>query len=165
MRKFICVLALAAVTGCDYTTPLVERSKQEIDPALVGLWQRPEGTKNQADSLLVLPLTRHEYLVSFPAGSPKSMFARATHCDVAGLRLMQLEWLGTGEAQLPEDNRVFQFVTYDLDNGHIAIRLLNPKRVNRNAGTAAALSQAITSNKNQADLFHQEMVFKRTPGK
>ena len=162
IRTVSMLLAGILLAGCDYTVPLQETPRYEIVPELVGLWQRPRDAKEQADSLLVLPLTRREYLVSFPAGTPKAMFARAMFCRVDELRLVQLEWLGTGEAQLPEDNKVFQYASYELDKNRIVIRLLNTEVVGGKHPSAAALADAIKANKDHPGLFKHKMVFNRS---
>ncbi len=84
-EKTALVLGLGLLIGCDYTVPLVTTPETEIDSSVLGLWQ--SSTENgQTEQLLVLPLDKHEYLVSYPSGAKDAMFARASLCPVANDR-------------------------------------------------------------------------------
>lgn len=145
--------------GCDYTVPLVQAPEMDIDPGFVGLWQRLK-EDGQAECLLVLPLGKKEYLISFPANSKDAMFARACFCRVAGQKLVQLEWIGTARAKLPESGRVFQFAACTVNAATVAIRLLNADLVQREAKSSRELARAIAANQDQPNLFRDAMVFK-----
>ena len=159
-RLMLMCFACALLAGCDYTVPLVKTPDAGIDSAVVGLWQR-SGEDGKMESLLVLPLNKQEYMVSFPAGSTNAMFARACLCRSAAATLVQLEWVGTAQGKLPEDNRVFQFAAYSVARDTITIRLLNADLVNRNVKSPAELAKAIADNKDKPDLFRNEMVFRK----
>jgi len=67
MKKNLLLAVASAVTlaGCDYTVSLTDAPELPIDKALVGSWER---TTNQGERqhLLFLPISKTEYLVSFP---------------------------------------------------------------------------------------------------
>ena len=153
-------LCCAVLMGCEYTVPLFSTPQQKIDPALVGQWSRtlPSG---ETEAVLVLPWSDQEYLVAFPANKPETMYARATLTPVAGLPLIQLHWIGTAQAKLPTDARVYQFATFSRQGDQITLRLLNSARINTAIATSAALIQAITQNKEAPDLFREPMCFSR----
>lgn len=156
-----CLALIAA--GCDFSVPLVKSPDTDTDQALVGLW-RSAATNAAPEDLLILPLGRREYLVSYPANTKKSMFARCCLCRAADRPLVQLEWFGTGGGEVAEDAKVFQFASYTLEAGTLKIRLLNADTVGRDAKNAAELGEAIARKKDSADLFREEMVFKRAEG-
>ncbi|MDD4870569.1 MAG: hypothetical protein PHR77_08410 [Kiritimatiellae bacterium] len=156
MKKLIAIIACGVFVGCDYTVPLVKTPEKGIDSKIVGLWQRPE---ENGQSLLVLPLNKQEYMVSFPAGSKDAMFARACLCRSGDKTLVQLEWFGTAQAKLPDDNRVFQFAAYTVDGNTLTIRMLNPDVVKKDVKSTDELARAITDNKDKPDLFKEKMVF------
>ena len=160
MKKLMAIVACTVLVGCDYTVPLVKTPEMGIDSGIVGLWQRSK-EDGQMESLLVLPLSKQEYMVSFPAGSKDAMFARACLCRSADKTLVQLEWFGTAQAKLPEGNRVFQFAAYSVAGDTITIRLLNADLVKKDAKSSAELAGAIADNKDKPDLFRNEMVFKK----
>ena len=160
MKKLMAIVACTVLVGCDYTVPLVKTSEIGIDSRVVGLWQRSQGD-GQTESLLVLPLSKQDYLVSFPAGSTNAMFARACLCRSVDKTLVQLEWVGTVHAKLPEDSRVFQFAEYSVAGDTITIRLLNADLVKRDVKSPAELAKAIADNKEKPDLFRNEMVFRK----
>ena len=142
----------AALAGCDYTVPLAEKPEQAIDAALVGAWER-KSDHGEVERLLVLPLSKTEYLVSYPAGSKDAMFARACLCKAAGLTLVQLTWFGTARGDLADDDRVYQFASYTVTGDSLKGRLLNPDAVSREAASTDALAKAFAAKKEQPDLF------------
>lgn len=160
MKPYLLALCCALLMGCEYTVPLFSTPQQKIDPALVGQWSRtlPNG---ETETVLVLPWSDQEYLVAFPANKPDAMYARATLMPVAGLPLIQLHWIGTANAKLPTDARVYQFATFACQNDRITLRLLNSERIRTSLATSDALIQAITKNKEAPDLFREPLCFSR----
>lgn len=160
-------LALLAV-GCEYAVPLVADSEMPVDRSIVGLWQRVaregESPRQHPEHLLVLPWSQTRYVVGYPAKSPHAMIANAALVDVADIRMAQLEWIGTIEGRLPENDNTFQYATYTLDaddENRLTVRLLNSDVVTRDATSAADLNDAIRRNSDNPDLFRAPMVFTR----
>lgn len=161
MKRMMIVSAVCLLlASCDYTVPLVKTANIPIDPALVGQWQRT-GEDNKIESLLVLPLSKQEYLVVFPAGSKDAMFARGCFWRNDGTTWVQLDWFGTAQGELPEDNRTFQYATYTVESDTLTCRLLNPDVVAKDIASSDALVKAITANKDNPKLFRENMVFRK----
>ena len=160
MKRMLMVLVCALLAGCDYTVPLVTAPNIEIDAAVLGLWQTPT-TEGRTEQLLVLPLDKHDYLVSYPAGGKEAMFARACLCRIGDKVLVQLKWFGTGDAKLPEDDRVFQFASYSVQGDRLAVRLLNTDVVSKSAASTEELAKLITAKSSQTALFNAPMAFKK----
>ena len=158
MNALLAAACAAALAGCDYTVPLTEKPELAIDKALLGAWERTSD-QGEVQRLLVLPLGKTEYLVSFPAGSKDAMFARACLCKAAGLTFVQLTWFGTARGAVADDRRVYQFVSYSVAGDTLTGRLLNPDVVDRNAASSATLAAVIEANKENAKLFREELVF------
>ena len=162
-NALLAVACAATLAGCDYTVSLTDTPELPIDKALVGSWER---TTNQGERqhLLVLPLSKTEYLVSFPAGAKDAMFARACLCKAAGLTFIQMTWLGTAHGATPEDGRVYQYATFEVKDDTLKGRLLNPEVVDRAAASTASLLTAIEANKDSSKLFRDVWEFtKVTP--
>ena len=160
MKKLMFVVLCGLMAGCEYTVPLLKNPETAIDRSILGLWQRTK-EDGQIEQLCVLPLDQKEYLVSYPSGVKTSMFARACVCSAAGKPLVQLEWVGTGEGKLVEDNRAFQFVAYSLAGDTLTVRLLNSDLVSKDLTSSAELSKSIEANKDSVNLFKEPMVFTR----
>jgi hypothetical protein len=161
MQKLMLMcVACALLAGCDYTVPLVKTPNAGVDAAIAGLWQR-SGVGGKMESLLVLPLNKQEYLVVFPVGSQDAMFARGCLWRSAAITLVQLDWFGTAQGKLPEDNRTFQFVSYAIKGDSMGLRLLNPDIVAKDVTSSDALAKAIADNKDDPKLFRDEMVFQK----
>ena len=158
MKKLLIVLACGLLSGCDYTVPLVTKPETEIDRSVLGLWQAVK-QDGEPEQLLVLPLDKHEYLVSYPSGAKDAMFARACLCRTAGKELVQLKWFGSAQAELPEDNRVFQFANYSLKGDTLTVRLLNSEVVKKDVASTKELAKTIADNKDNPSLFKEAMVF------
>jgi hypothetical protein len=154
MIGILCVL----LAGCDYTVLLVSKPTIAIDRAPVGLWQRT-AKNNQTEHLLVVPLDKQEYLVSFPSRSEDAMFARACLAKVADMTLVQLKWFATGQARLPDDDRVYQYASYSVKGNKLTVRLLNSDIIKKDVTSTAELVKAIIANKDATNLFRESMVF------
>lgn len=160
MMKLLIALAFALLAGCEYTVPLTTTPEIEIDRSILGLWRRST-EDGRTEQLLVLPLDKHEYLVSYPSGAKDAMFARACLCRAADMTLVQLKWFGTAEAILPGDDRVFQFMNYSIDGDRLTVRLLNSQIANKNAASTEELAKSIVANRDKPTLFKDSMVFRK----
>ena len=158
MKKAMFMVVCLALAGCDYTVPLVETPEIRIDEALVGLWARSK-TDGQIENLLILPLSKRQYMVSYPAGSGEAMYAKGCLWSGADMALVQLDWFGTDEAELPDDNRTFQYVAYTVEGDQLSVRLLNSGVVKKDISSSAELAKAITANRARQRLFREAMVF------
>ena len=94
MKRFLTLLALLFLVGCDYTVPLVTTPDISIDKSILGLWQA-KGDDGKPVQLAVLTLDDNEYLVSYSSEGEQAMLARACLCHTDGMTLVQLKWLGT----------------------------------------------------------------------
>lgn len=159
MKKLLVAAACAALVGCDYTVPLAKGPAGEADAALVGLWQRTQN--GQPENLVVLPLGRQELLVAYPATSKDAMYARAWSARGAGLSLIQLQWIGTGQGAVPDDAKVFQLAAYTITGDTLTIRTINPDVAGGASKSPEDLARALDANKGNEDSRRPEMVFTR----
>ena len=159
-RMLLMAAAGALLAGCDYTVPLVKTANLPIDPAVVGLWQRTGGD-NKVERLLVLPLSRQEYLVVFPAGSEDALYARGCLWRGGSTTLVQLDWFGTARGGLPDDTRTFQYASYRVESGTLTCRLLNPDVVPRELASSDALAKAIADSQDNPTRYRDGMVFQK----
>jgi hypothetical protein len=158
MKTILMCLACALLASCDYTVPLVRKPEAAMDTAVVGLWQKP-GDGGKQENLLVLPLSKQEVLVVFPAGSSNAMFAKGCLWRSDAHTLVQLDWFGTAQGKLPEDDRTFQFVSCTVQGDALRLRLLNPDVVAKDIRSSEALAKAIADSRDNPRLFRDEMVF------
>lgn len=160
MKKTLAVLSIALLAGCDYSVPLSPAPSMPIDRRILGAWERPKST-NEMERLVILELGPDEYFVSYPSGTPGSMFAQAwlTRCE--SRTLVQLEWFGTAEGNMPDGSEVYQIASYSLTNNELTVRMLNPSVVGKGAKTPDELAKAIEAKHNDAALFQEPMVFKK----
>ncbi len=158
MKKVLLVVVCVMLAGCEYTVPLVKTPEIEIDKSVVGLWERSKNN-GQTERLLILPLGKHEYMVSYPAGSKDAMFARGCLWNGSDIPLVQLDWFGTAQAGLPDNDRTFQFATYTVEGDRVSVRLLNADVVKKDIKTSADLAKSIITNRAKPDLFKEAMVF------
>lgn len=160
MKSLLMLLSCGLLVGCDYTVPLVQTPETDIDNAVLGLWQRTK-ENGKIEQLLVLPIEKREYLVSYPAESDNAMFARACLAQAGGKTVVQLKWFGTAEGNVPDDNRVFQYVTYSVSDDKLTFRLLNSEVVKKDVNSTDALAKAIAANTDKPQLFKEAVVFSK----
>lgn len=158
MKSAILTILCTFVVGCEFTVPLVDKPAVDINPALLGIWQRTQ-EDGKVEKLLILPLSEREYLVSWPASVEDALFARACLTSAGDTPLAQLRWFGSAKGELMEDDRVYQFATYAVDDQKLTIRMLNADLVGRDAPSTEALIAAIARHKAAPDLFLESMVF------
>ena len=160
MKPLVMLIACGMLAGCDYTVPLVTTPSVPMDGRITGLWQRvqPDG---KTEAVLILPLDRETSLVSFPAGTKDSMYARACLCRVGNKTLAQLQWFGTASGTVPDNDRVYQFADYTVTGEVFTIRLMNSDVVKRDAKSYDELATAIAENTGKTNLFREAMVFKK----
>lgn len=151
---FVCLL----LVGCDFTVPLVETPTLDIDKSAIGAWEKPKAG-GQAERLLVLPLGKQEYLVSYTGNGIDSIYARGCLCKAADATLVQLQWIGNSKGAPPDDGRIYQFASFTVTGNQLSLRLLNPEVVSRDLKSAAALTKEIVDNKANPSLFREAMVF------
>ncbi len=162
MKRILLVLVCGTLAGCDYTVPLVKTPAQAVDARLVGVWQQQKEGGEPPATLLVLPLGKTEYLVSFPAGGEDAMFARACPARAGERSLLQLEWFGTAKGMTPDgDGRVYQYAAYAIEGDTLTARLVNADHVKRDAKTAEELAQAMAAQPDETELYREPMVFKK----
>ena len=162
MKKLACLFfAILFVAACDYKIALVQKPSIKIDKKLIGVWER-SNDQGKIEKLLILPLNEYEYLISFPAESKNSMFAKACFFKCSGKTLVQLCWLGTSKGVISNDGRDFQYAVYTIKNNQLRASLLNTAVVNKNIASDSELVNAIKKNINDPKLFKKPMVFERT---
>ncbi|MEI7911256.1 MAG: hypothetical protein WCK77_16595 [Verrucomicrobiota bacterium] len=160
MKHLLPLLACFLFVGCDFTVPLLETPKLDIDKSVLGVWEQPRPEANKPpERLLVLPLGKQEYLVAFTGDGTDSIYARGCLCKTAGLTLIQLTWIGNSKGEGPDDNRVYQFASFAVNGNQLSLRLLNPDTVGRDAKSAAELTKSIEANKASPALFREAMLF------
>lgn len=159
MKHFLLALACLLFVGCDFTVPLVETPKLDLDKAVLGAWEKPKPDGGPGERLLVLPLDKHEYLVAFTGNGADFIYARGCLCKVADLTLVQLKWLGNSKGEAPDDNRIYQFASFSVTGNQLSLRLLNPETIGRDAKSTAHLTKAIEANQASPALFREAMVF------
>lgn len=160
MRAALILFTTLLLSACDYTVPLVAKPERPIDVRAVGLWQQT-GDKNVANRLVLLPLNHREYLVAFPAQQKETLYAHATLWQEGGMRLIQLNWIGTAQGTTPQNSRTYQYARYRLDGDRLTVILLNPETVSKEIDSAEKLAQTIRQHKNDPALFRKPMHFVR----
>jgi hypothetical protein len=156
MKSWMLAAACLMIAGCDYTVPLAKTPVGDADPALAGLWRRP--LNDRTENLLVLPLSPREWMVAYPAASPDAMYARAWP---AGPARVQLQWIGTGKGNRPENDRVYQLADFSIAGDTLTIRVINAKVAGANAASPEELARAVEANKDDPGFYQEAMVFKR----
>lgn len=156
----ITLVLCSILSACDYTAPLVEHPAIKIDRSVIGLWERTVAEK-RSERLLVLPFDDRQYLLSYPAGSPDTLFGKACLWRRDNRTLVQINWVGTGAGTLPETNRTFQFAAYEKVDDTLVVRLVNPEVVSKDIDSTAELARAVEKNWHKRNFFREATTFSR----
>jgi len=155
----ICLFCFG-LAGCDYSVPLVETPSISRDDAVLGSWEK-RLVNGELQRLLILPMDDREYLVVFPAKSKNAMFSRAALWSGPWGKWAQLDWLGTEDGEIPENDLTYQFAMYTVDEDELIIQLLNPDIVSGKKKSALEIEKSIVENHNHPRLFREAMIFRK----
>jgi hypothetical protein len=157
---FLVTLAAIVLTACDFTVSLSEKPEMRIDENATGLWQRtkPDG---DTESLLILPLDEYEYFISWPEGAKTELYARAHLFELTGMTLVQLQWFGNSDGDIPDDDRNYQYADYTIKATTLTIRLLNADIIGRDFHSADELAQAIVAERDNPELYRDALTFRK----
>jgi hypothetical protein len=164
MKKILLCWALIGWAGCDFKTPLVTTPDLDTDPALMGLWRitEPEG---DSANLLVLPLNKREYLVSYPAGTEHALFARGCHWRSGEARLVQLDWFGTAKGAGVNTSESFQFARYTITDDTLRVEMVQATAIPGEITRTEDLARSILDQWKTPELFGEVAVFTRIRAK
>ena len=164
MKKRFAHLLLPAliflITSCDYKVQLVESPDIKINKMLIGQWTRLDNEQNK-DSLLILPLNKYEYFISFPNGTNNSMFAKACFFDESGVKLVQLTWIGNIKGETVKDGRCYQYAKFSLNNKTLTVSLLSTNTIRKNINSKEKFLEQLEKNKKNPNLFEKPMIFQK----
>jgi hypothetical protein len=149
------------ISGCIYKVPFVAEHTIPIDPAVLGLWEFNERGE-KPDRMMVLKFSDTEYLVHYPFSvEDGGMYFRAYPIKLGGITAIQIQWIGTAEGDVANEERKYQLIAYTLINGELEIRPLNNDLVNKDLTTSEELRQAFLKNKDNKELFYNPGRFKK----
>lgn len=161
------VMLALVLASCQYNVPAADQPAGPLDKALLGVWESVPKADSQEEAFRV---TVHrwndqEYLIHYGAGRDDSFYYRAFFTEIAGLRLLQLECLGTLKGERVKE-RPYQLAQVEIKDDGLTVKLLEPEVVGRDHANGAALRKAIEAKKNDPKLFSAEPgLFKRVPVK
>ena len=153
-------LVCFALAGCDYSVPLVETPSMPRDDAVFGSWEK-RLVNGELQRLLILPMDDRGYFVVFPAKSKNAMFARGSLWSGPWGKWVQLDWFGTEDGEIPDNDLTYQFAMYSVDDDKLIIQLLNPNIVSGKIKSASEIEKSIVENRHHPKLFREAMVFRK----
>ncbi len=161
-------IVLSLTSGCVHEAPLTTEHTLAIDPALLGLWELvPAEAKGdpEKDRMVVMRWSDTEYVVQSHLG-PEGDFFRAYPVEIGGHSLIQAEFLGNYFRDwYPPDKTFYPIINYEIVEGILIIRGLNPEVVDVEITDSAALREAFLKNKDRSDLFTESVHYRRVENK
>lgn len=170
MKKYLWTLLVAILlaTGCVHEAPLTTEHTLAIDPALLGLWELVPGEAKgdpEKDRMVVMRWSDTEYVVQSHLG-PEGDFFRAYPVEIGGHSLIQTEFLGNYFRDwYPPDKTFYPIITYEIVEGILIIRLLNPEVVDVEIKDSEVLRETFLKNKDRSDLFTEPVHYRRVENK
>lgn len=158
MKKILLMCAMLAAAGCQYDVPLAAAPSLPIDHALIGVW---ESTEENAERMVVLPLSGQEYIVQYPVSEKNGLLFKAFRIQAAGRDLVQVQWLGGVNGSLETNTPAYQVLDYKLDGDTLTLRVLRSSVFTNKFQATEAFAAAVEAARDRADLFEDPGVFRR----
>ncbi len=159
------VLAALLLAACQYESPLGAARDISIDTAVLGLWEAigDEGkAPKKNDRLMILKFSDSEYLLHYPVGND-GLYYRAYPIEIGAISCVQLQVIGTKDgAPKADEKKLFHVVSYQLADGELAIKKLNPELVHEGLKTRAELMQSFLEHQDDERLFTDPDRFRRS---
>jgi hypothetical protein len=157
MNKVIAVLVIMlgiVATGCEYEVPLAEKQGLPIDNSVLGIWEGipPDGEPQTKDRMKVSRYSETEYLVHYFAPE-HNRYLRAYPIRIGGLSCIQIQGIHTEKENIKEKDRSYYVFSYELLNGDLAMKCLNPNLVSNNLKSSSELQAAFLRHKDNGNLF------------
>jgi hypothetical protein len=151
MRKVISILIVLlgiVATGCEYEAPLAGKQGLPIDNSVLGIWQSitPDGKPQSKDWISISRYSETEYLVRNHV-EKESVDYRGYPIRVAGVSCIQIQ------AKPKKGIGRYYVFSYELLNGDLLIKGLNPNLVSNELKSSSELRTAFLRHKNNKDLF------------
>lgn len=157
-------LLVLGLTACTYDSPLASPQALPVDAGLIGIWKAiDENAAESPATMVVLPFTPTEYLIHYPTANDDSMYFRGYAIEVAGIRCVQLELLGSHEGRETSSTR-FTVARYRLNGDSLEIQTLNASKVSSELEGSDALRAAFEQAAADPELFNNPATFKRASG-
>ncbi len=147
--KSLILIVCIFLFGCNYESPVPSENDIPIKKELLGLWQFDPEFENA--QLRISANGETEYLLTSPVDGD-SFQARAYHVNIGGIDAVQLQFLGTEDAPL-EENQYNLAVFEKQDNG-IIVKFLNDYVINTSITSGEELKENILAQKDNKELFH-----------
>jgi hypothetical protein len=158
---FPSLAALSLLTGCVFEEPFEPNASIPVNRDWLGRWQEvTNDPKREANEMLVLEHSDHEYLVEYPVGE-KGMFFRAYAVDLGGSRYIQIQLIGTAEGPVKPQDRKYHLLRVEHRAGRIEMRTINRDVLGKDQVTSEAMRTALLRETNNPKLFDAPTLFTR----
>jgi hypothetical protein len=161
---------LTLMLACNHEAPLAEPQGHAIDTRVLGTWTalNEHGEVGpKADQITIYPFGKQAYMIIDHGRSPQ--YFRAYPIRVSGVECVQLELLAEvdEERHLKETKdedktpKPFMVVKYELKDGKLLVRYLNPDLAGEDLGTTKSLQKAFKENVENPNLFVEPTTYIR----
>jgi len=160
---FLVAIFLSVFAGCEYESPLTNKHKIPVDPAVLGLWETlPDNneTAGSSEKMLILKYSDTEYLVHYPVGDDAFYF-RGYPIKIRNISCVQIRLIGDSGGDIKTEERKYHVVSYQFVNGELEIKTLNTDLVDKNLKNIKKLRKAFMKNRGNIELFQNPVKFMR----
>ncbi len=109
---------------------------------------------------MILPYTNREYLVVYRTDN-QGLYFRGYPVEFDGENYVQLQFIGTAEKVIADENRKYDVLRYDVEGSTMTVSLLNDDVVGRDMETGEALRAAFRQQAGNEKLFKKVGDFER----
>ncbi len=147
--KLIVLIACIFLFGCNYESPVPSKNNIPINNELLGLWQFEPEFENV--KLRISASSETEYLLTSPLDGD-TFHARAYHVKIGDIDALQLQFLGTEDIPLEENQHNLAVV--EKQDNTLIVKFLNDYVISTSIKTGRELKEQILAHKDNNELFY-----------
>jgi hypothetical protein len=157
MKKVLLPVLLMLLAGCFYEIPLSQTAITSANPALAGTWERFPANKGEKPLSMKIETSGTDYYIRYTPEGDDSLLFKGFEISVAGLNMIQLEWLNSGK-----EKSKYLFVKYELTSNGLMYYFLNTDAVSSKCQSAEVLLNEISLHRQDPSLFVGPETFVRS---
>ena len=156
----IMFLSMVFLSACEYEVPVVEKHVVDIDPSVLGNWNRIVEGDQSSDYMLVLPLSETEYLIKYQTKGNAAVYFRGYPVKLAQRIAVQVEMIGSDKGPIDSVKR-YQLFAYGVKGKILTVSIMNTDLIDRTITNSGHLRKEVLRHRDNKDLFvHQEFYHK-----
>lgn len=156
--RFFPLLLALAISGCRYEVPLESSARLSVDHQMAGTWRKLDSERDER--VQVIPFSDSEYLFNYHVND-NVLYLRGYPVEFNGRHYVQLEFIGTDDEVIKQDERKFDVIRYNVTGNKVSVWRVNSDIVNKEIESTEALRENFRQHADNKELFSKFAEFKK----